>query len=64
MDADRTREETRGEKPFVSILVRSHNDESLIGRTLEGSFSAESSKLTFTAQSMKKANYRWWRDYN
>ena len=35
-----------------------------IGRTLEGSFSAESSKLTFTAQSMKKANYRWWRDYN
>ena len=38
MDADRTREETRGEKPFVSILVRAHNDEPLIGRTLEGLF--------------------------
>ena len=27
-----------GAKPFVSILVRSHNDEALIGRTLEGVF--------------------------
>jgi len=38
MDADRTREGTRDVQPFVSILVRAHNDEPLIGRTLEGLF--------------------------
>ena len=39
MDADRTREETRDEKPFVSILMRARNDEVLIARALKAIFS-------------------------